>query len=85
VTVIVGFGCLQRGPSAPLGGEDDCTGFHKDSASDPTGKKVGVLAGVLAVLLAVVTIASHRTHTAAIMHNDLPSLASRPTRIRMPV
>ncbi|PYT18933.1 MAG: hypothetical protein DMG59_02325 [Acidobacteria bacterium] len=43
---------------------------HEGSASDPTGKKVGVLAGVLAVLLAVVTIASHRTHTAAIMHKS---------------
>jgi len=44
---------------------------HEGSASDPTGKKVGVLAGVLAVLLAVVTIASHRTHTAAIMHGTV--------------
>jgi Domain of unknown function (DUF4337) len=35
---------------------------------DPTGQKVGVLAAVLAVALAVVTIASHRTHTAAIIH-----------------
>lgn len=35
---------------------------------DPLGKTVGVLAAVLAVALAVVTIASHRTHTAAIMH-----------------
>jgi hypothetical protein len=32
------------------------------------GQTVGVLAAVLAVLLAVVTIASHRTHTAAIIH-----------------
>jgi hypothetical protein len=38
--------------------------------SDPMGKKVGVMAAVLAVLLAVVTIASHRTHTAAIMHKS---------------
>ncbi len=40
---------------------------HED---DPTGKKVGVLAAVLAVALAVVTIASHRTHTAAIIHKS---------------
>ena len=33
-----------------------------------TGQSVGVLAAVLAVLLAVVSIASHRTHTAAIIH-----------------
>jgi hypothetical protein len=42
---------------------------HEHSA-DPLGKKVGIMAAVLAVLLAVVTIASHRTHTAAIMHKS---------------
>jgi hypothetical protein len=42
---------------------------HEHDA-DPMGKKVGVMAAVLAVLLAVVTIASHRTHTAAIMHKS---------------
>jgi len=39
-----------------------------EHALDPIGKRVGVLAALLAVALAVVTIASHRTHTAAIMH-----------------
>src|SRR6266478_410113 len=34
---------------------------------DPVGKKVGILAAVLAVFLAIVTIASHRAHTAAIL------------------
>jgi len=38
--------------------------------SDPLGRKVGVLAAILAVALAIVTIASHRTHTAAIMHKS---------------
>ena len=38
--------------------------------SDPMGRTVGVLAAVLAVALAIVTIASHRTHTAAIMHKS---------------
>jgi hypothetical protein len=38
--------------------------------SDPTGKRVGVLAALLAVALAIVTIASHRTHTAAIMQKS---------------
>jgi uncharacterized protein DUF4337 len=37
---------------------------------DPLGQKVGVLAAVLAVMLAIVTIASHRTHTAAIIHKS---------------
>jgi Domain of unknown function (DUF4337) len=41
---------------------------HEGHESDPTGKAVGVIAAVLAVFLAIVTIASHRTHTAAIMH-----------------
>jgi ribosome-binding ATPase YchF (GTP1/OBG family) len=34
---------------------------------DPVGKTVGILAAVLAVFLAIVTIASHRAHTAAIL------------------
>jgi Domain of unknown function (DUF4337) len=44
--------------------------IHHESehAIDPTGQSVGILAAFLAVLLAVVTIASHRTHTAAIIH-----------------
>src|SRR4051794_29390748 len=44
--------------------------IHHEGAheSDPTGKKVGVMAAILAVFLAIVTIASHRTHTSAIMH-----------------
>jgi hypothetical protein len=34
---------------------------------DPMGQRVGVMAALLAVCLAVVTIASHRTHTEAII------------------
>ncbi|MBZ5723496.1 MAG: DUF4337 domain-containing protein [Acidobacteriia bacterium] len=41
-----------------------------EHAADPTGRKVGVLAALLAVALAIVTIASHRTHTAAIIHKS---------------
>ena len=41
-----------------------------EHGADPLGRKVGVMAAVLAVLLAVVTIASHRTHTAAIIHKS---------------
>lgn len=41
-----------------------------EHAIDPIGQKVGVLAAVLAVLLAIVSIASHRTHTDAIMHKS---------------
>src|ERR1700689_4869345 len=37
---------------------------------DPTGQRVGTLAAVLAVGLAIVTIASHRAHTAAIIHKS---------------
>jgi uncharacterized protein DUF4337 len=37
---------------------------------DPEGQRVGVLAAILAVLLAVVTIASHRTHTAGIIEKS---------------
>jgi hypothetical protein len=42
---------------------------HEHDA-DPLGRKVGIMASILAVLLAVVTIASHRTHTAAIIHKS---------------
>ena len=38
--------------------------------ADPTGKRVGIQAAILAVLLAIVTIASHRTHTSAIIHKS---------------
>lgn len=46
--------------------------IHHESehAIDPTGQSVGVLAAILAVLLAIVSIASHRTHTAAIIHKS---------------
>jgi len=46
--------------------------IHHESehAKDPLGQKVGVLAAVLAVALAIVTIASHRTHTEAIMNKS---------------
>jgi len=40
---------------------------HDIEPHDPTGQRVGVLAALLAVALAIVTIASHRTHTDAII------------------
>jgi hypothetical protein len=40
---------------------------HEGHEPDEAGKRVGILAAVLAVFLAVVTIASHRTHTEAII------------------
>ncbi|MGA2118331.1 MAG: DUF4337 family protein [Bryobacteraceae bacterium] len=43
---------------------------HEGHETDPLGQKVGILAALLAVALAIVTIASHRTHTAAIMHKS---------------
>jgi hypothetical protein len=46
--------------------------IHQESEheKDPFGRRVGVLAAVLAVALAIVTIASHREHTAGIMHKS---------------
>jgi hypothetical protein len=41
-----------------------------EHAIDPVGQRVGVLAAFLAVVLAIVSIASHRTHTAAIIHKS---------------
>ena len=48
-------------------------GHHEeghDHAPDPLGKRVAVMAATFAVLLAVVTILSHRAHTAAVMEKS---------------
>ena len=36
-------------------------------AKDPFGQRVGVMVGIIGIILAVVTIASHRAHTATII------------------
>ena len=40
---------------------------EKEHRLDPAGQTIGILAAVLAVFLAMVTIASHRTHTDGIV------------------
>jgi hypothetical protein len=46
-----------------------------EHAADPNTRRVGILVGVVGILLSVVTIASHRAHTDAVIHrtesNDL--------------
>jgi hypothetical protein len=37
-------------------------------AADPSTRRVGILVGVVGILLSVVTIASHRAHTEAVIH-----------------
>jgi hypothetical protein len=39
-----------------------------EHASDPDTRRVGILVGLVGVLLSVVTIASHRAHTQAVIH-----------------
>jgi hypothetical protein len=39
-----------------------------EHASDPLTRRVGILVGVVGILLSVVTIASHRAHTQAVIH-----------------
>jgi hypothetical protein len=39
-----------------------------EHAADPATRRVGVLVGVVGILLSVVTIASHRAHTQAVIH-----------------
>src|SRR5277367_1941379 len=39
-----------------------------EHAVDPDTRRVGILVGVVGVLLSVVTIASHRAHTEAVIH-----------------
>jgi hypothetical protein len=46
-----------------------------EHADDPVTRRVGILVGIVGILLSVVTIASHRAHTEAVIHrtesNDL--------------
>ncbi len=53
---------------------------HPEHAADPNTRRVGILVGVVGILLSVVTIASHRAHTDAVIHrteaNDQWSLLS---------
>ena len=37
-------------------------------AADPNTRRVGILVGVVGILLSVITIASHRAHTQAVIH-----------------
>jgi len=37
-------------------------------AADPDTRRVGILVGVVGILLSVITIASHRAHTQAVIH-----------------
>src|SRR5476649_290453 len=39
-----------------------------EHAADPNTRRVGILVGFLGILLSVVTIASHRAHTDAVIH-----------------
>ncbi len=39
-----------------------------EHSDDPLAKRAGLMVGVIGVLLAVVTIASHRSHTSAVIH-----------------
>jgi hypothetical protein len=39
-----------------------------EHAADPNTRRVGILVGVVGILLSVVTIASHRSHTDAVIH-----------------
>jgi hypothetical protein len=39
-----------------------------EHTADPNTRRVGVLVGVVGILLSVVTIASHRAHTGAVIH-----------------
>jgi hypothetical protein len=39
-----------------------------EHAADPNTRRVGILVGVVGILLSLVTIASHRAHTQAVIH-----------------
>lgn len=42
--------------------------IHHGHESDDFGKRVGVIVGVIGIVLAVITIASHRAHTDAVIY-----------------
>lgn len=39
-----------------------------EHSADPNTRRVGILVGVVGILLSVITIASHRAHTQAVIH-----------------
>src|SRR5260370_24104090 len=39
-----------------------------EHAADPMTRRVGIMVGVVGILLSVITIASHRAHTQAVIH-----------------
>ncbi len=41
---------------------------HRDGEHDPLAPSIGIAVGIIGIILAVVTIASHREHTAAVIH-----------------
>jgi len=62
--VRLGARFIIQGPFADMP-EIEVTPEH---ASDPMTRRVGILVGVVGILLSVVTIASHRAHTQAVIH-----------------
>jgi hypothetical protein len=40
---------------------------HEGHESDPLGRSIGIMAAVIAMFLAIVSIASHRSHTQAVL------------------
>jgi Domain of unknown function (DUF4337) len=39
-----------------------------EHAADPNSRRVGILVGIVGIFLSVITIASHRAHTEAVIH-----------------
>ncbi|HUX74331.1 MAG TPA: DUF4337 domain-containing protein [Steroidobacteraceae bacterium] len=39
-----------------------------EHAADPDSRRIGIVVGIVGILLSVVTIASHRAHTSAVIH-----------------
>jgi hypothetical protein len=52
--------------------EDNCDmteiELKPEHAADPNTRRVGILVGIVGIMLSVVTIASHRAHTDAVIH-----------------
>ena len=53
-----------------------------EHAADPKTRAVGILVGVIGIFLSVVTIASHRAHTQAVIERTGPTTSGPSIRRR---
>ena len=58
------------------------SGAEHDQTNDPLGRRVGVMVAIIGIILAVVTIASHRAHTATVVQDQKRMISGPSSRRR---